>query len=289
MGDPHVAIGYLRVSTDKQHLGPDAQKAAIEAWASANGVRVAAWHTDPDVSGGSELEHRPGLIAAIAALRLYKAGVLAVARRDRLARGVEVAIALERAIRSAGACVASADGRNDEGPSGKLIRQIEDALAEHERELVRVRTRGAMDVLKQRGLSAGNPPYGFRIAKDGARSKNGRVIQLEPDPYEQDVCARVMRMREMGFTEAHITYELRWSVKSRRGHALDQSRIHAILKNCARLRKIFPNHARTAPARTYACARGHVYNASMDGRYCLRDACKDGRGDGSPQRRIELR
>jgi hypothetical protein len=32
-GYPKVAIGYLRVSTDEQHLGPEAQRAELERWA----------------------------------------------------------------------------------------------------------------------------------------------------------------------------------------------------------------------------------------------------------------
>jgi DNA invertase Pin-like site-specific DNA recombinase len=289
-GNPKVAIGYLRVSTDKQHLGPEAQRMAIERWAGSEGISVVDWHTDPDVTGASELEDRPGLIAALASLRAHGAGVLAVGGRDRLARKVEVAVALERAVRGTGAIVATADGRNDDGPSGKLIRQIEDALAEHERELISARTKAALAVLKSRGRSAGNVPYGFELAKDGPRSRSGRPATIVPCPAEQAVCARVMRLHDQGVSERKIERELRWSVKSRKGHALTDTQIHDIIAHAPALRAVFPTHAAgRPPERVCACARGHIYDGEMLGKYCVRGACKEGRGDGAAARLIEWR
>src|SRR3954469_11593790 len=94
-GNPLVAVAYLRASTDEQRLGPEAQRAAIEAWAAREGVSVVAWHVDAGISGGSDLADRPALVAALGALRAARAGVLVVAKRDRLARDVAVAAAIE--------------------------------------------------------------------------------------------------------------------------------------------------------------------------------------------------
>jgi DNA invertase Pin-like site-specific DNA recombinase len=55
----------LRASTDRQDLSPGAQRAAIERWAAGAGVAVVAWHEDLGVSGGTALEDRPGLLAAL--------------------------------------------------------------------------------------------------------------------------------------------------------------------------------------------------------------------------------
>jgi DNA invertase Pin-like site-specific DNA recombinase len=92
-GDARVAVAYLRVSTDEQHLGPEAQRAAVKRWAEASGARVAAWHTDPGVSGG----------AALDGLREHGAGVLVVVKRDRLARDVVLAAQVESLAQRAGA------------------------------------------------------------------------------------------------------------------------------------------------------------------------------------------
>lgn len=58
-GNPKIAIGYLRVSTDEQRLGPEAQRASIEAWAAREGLSVVAWHVDGGVSGATNIEERP--------------------------------------------------------------------------------------------------------------------------------------------------------------------------------------------------------------------------------------
>src|SRR5689334_18053073 len=109
-GNSRLAVAYLRASTEDQKLGPEAQRAAIETWAAREGIEVAAWYVDAGVSGGSALDARPALGAALAALRGMGAGVLFVAKRDRLARDVAVAAMIEKATIAAGAKVVSADG-----------------------------------------------------------------------------------------------------------------------------------------------------------------------------------
>ena len=96
--DARLAVAYLRVSTDDQHLGTDAQRAAITAWATREGVTIAAWHTDQGVSGGAAIADRPALLAALADLSTLRAGVFAVAKRDRLARDVMAAAMCERMV-----------------------------------------------------------------------------------------------------------------------------------------------------------------------------------------------
>jgi DNA invertase Pin-like site-specific DNA recombinase len=48
-GSPKVAVAYIRVSKDEQKLGPEAQRASIEAWATREGIAVASWHVDQGV------------------------------------------------------------------------------------------------------------------------------------------------------------------------------------------------------------------------------------------------
>ncbi len=86
-GNPTTAVAYLRVSTDHQDLGPEAQRHAIEAWAAANGIEIISWHLDKGVSGGSEMEDRPELIAAIGDIKVHGAGVLLVAKHGPWVRG----------------------------------------------------------------------------------------------------------------------------------------------------------------------------------------------------------
>ncbi len=110
-------VGYVRVSTDEQALGPEAQRAALDRWCAARGARLVAVHEDIGVSGGPQLDRRPGLLAALEELRLHRATVLPVAKRDRLARDVVIAGTVERIVEKHGARVLSADGASDgDGP-----------------------------------------------------------------------------------------------------------------------------------------------------------------------------
>jgi DNA invertase Pin-like site-specific DNA recombinase len=81
-GNPLLAVATIRVSKDSQQLGPDAQRASIEAWAAREGVQVVAWHVDHGVCSVTPIDARPGLVGALAALREHGAGVLVCAKRD---------------------------------------------------------------------------------------------------------------------------------------------------------------------------------------------------------------
>ena len=176
-GDPLRAIAYLRVSTEDQRLGPEAQRAAIEVWAAREGVTVVSWHVDQGVSGAAPLESRPALGAAVATLRADNAGVLVVAKRDRLARDVVVAGMVERVVQRAGARVVAADGAgNGDAPADEFMRTILDGAAAYERALIRSRTRAALKAKRARGERAGNTPWGFVADADGRLLPNEREV-----------------------------------------------------------------------------------------------------------------
>lgn len=185
-GNGTVAVAYLRVSTEDQNLGPEAQRAAIERWAVGRGVRVVAFHEDR-LSGATPADERPGLLAALEAIRQHGAGLLVAAKRDRLARDVVVSATIERLVQDAGATVATADGVTVEGtPEGALMRTLLDAFAAYERAAIRSRTKAALAVKRARGERVSrHAPLGFRF-------EAGRLVQ---DEAEQAVIARVRRLR----------------------------------------------------------------------------------------------
>jgi DNA invertase Pin-like site-specific DNA recombinase len=191
----------VRVSTSAQELGPDAQRSQIEAWAAREGATVASWHVDAGVSGASAIDDRPGLLAALAALREHAAGSLCVAKRDRIARDVVVAATVERAVSAAGAQLISADGTgNGSGPADAFMRTVIDGAAAYERGMIRARTKAALGVKRARGERVGTVPYGFRLAADGVR--------LEADDAEQGVMAVVRELREAGTSHRAIVSAL---------------------------------------------------------------------------------
>lgn len=176
-----AVVAYLRVSTEDQDLGLDAQRAAIEAWAHQQGVHVTAWREDRAVSGGSSLTDRPALVEAISHLR--RGDRLVVAKRDRLARDVWVAAQVDRMVRAAGASIVSADNvGNGDSPADQLMRHMLDGMAQFERHVIAARTAAALAAKARRGERVGTIAYGYRLADDG--------VHLEPCEAEQRVVAR---------------------------------------------------------------------------------------------------
>jgi DNA invertase Pin-like site-specific DNA recombinase len=190
----------VRVSTVDQLLGPEAQRRSIEAWATANRIEIVAWHADQGVSGSSDLDDRPGLVAALGELKVAGAGALVIAKRDRLARDTYVSATIERAVERGGARVVCADGvANGDTPADAFMRSILDAAASYERALIRARTSAALSAKRARGELVGAVPYGYRLGDDRKT--------LEPNLAEQNSIARLRALRDGGYSFRKIQRE----------------------------------------------------------------------------------
>jgi len=220
--DTRRAVAYLRVSTDRQELGPEAQRASIASWAAREGVLVVAWHSE-SVSGAAPLDARPALLAAIDALSTDGAGVLVVARRDRLARDVVVSAMIERLAARKGATVASADGTgNGTGPEAEMMRGVLAVFAQYERQIIRGRTKAALGAKRARGERAGTVPYGYAADLAGV---------LSPDAGERAVQARVRELRAAGATLRAVVATLeREGIVSRSGRRLELAQVARIAR-----------------------------------------------------------
>ncbi len=191
------AMGYRRVSTAEQRehgaAGLAAQTDAIAAAAARLGLAVAAMFDDLGVSGGLPLEQRPGLLAALDALK--RGDVLLVAKRDRLGRSVLNTALIERLVERKGARVVSSagEGSDDDGPTSRLMRSIIDAFAEYERAVIRQRTRAALAAKRARGERCGEVRYGWKVDPGDPR-------RLVPDDDEQRALARMRELRAEGLT-----------------------------------------------------------------------------------------
>lgn len=223
-GNQNTAIAYIRVSTDDQHLGTEAQRASIEAWAARQGVTVVEYHVDQGVSGGAALEARPALLAALASVVEHKAGYLVVARRDRLARDVVLAAMIDRLVQRDGARIVSTAGEatDNDDPSSILMRRIIDAFSEYERLIIRARTKAALGAKKARGERTGSIAYGYDLADDGKT--------LTPNKAEQRVVQLVRELHSEGLSTRKIVAELASrGIVSRVGKPLRQTQVIRIL------------------------------------------------------------
>ena len=151
--DMEQAIAYLRVSTQRQHrsgLGLDAQRAAIERFASSESLTIAAEYVEAETGKGFDApDRRPQLAAALAIAKAAKCSVV-VAKLDRLSRDVAFIAGLmaQRVPFIVAELGADAD---------PFMLHLYAALAEKERRQISERTKSALASRKLQGTKLGKP------------------------------------------------------------------------------------------------------------------------------------
>ncbi len=172
-----IAVGYTRVSTSKQAdsgLSLEAQRASIARWCDEAGITLAGVYEDAGVSGSTPAAERDGLMSALAAAKQVGASCLVVAKLDRLSRSPFILLTLEQGLSKTGLRITSTAGEGTESddPSSVLVRRMLQAVAEHELQMIRARTRAGMAAKKARGERVGRPPYGFTM-------EDGRLLRTD--------------------------------------------------------------------------------------------------------------
>lgn len=179
---------YLRVSTNKQDLGLDVQKARIEQWL---GGREYTGFTDEGVSGKIPLEDRPSgavLLEYLAAAK--KPATVVVAKLDRLFRSVaNAATVMDQWYREGIVLVSIAEGFDLSTPHGRAMAQMVSVFAELERAMISERTKAALQVKRDAGERLGAPCFG---EKEG----------------EQDTIEEIVACRLAGMTQHQICRRL---------------------------------------------------------------------------------
>ncbi|MEP7245382.1 MAG: recombinase family protein [Gammaproteobacteria bacterium] len=207
------AVGYLRVSTDKQAdsgLGLEAQQAAIEVAAKRSGRQLGRVFIDGGTSGALSVTDRPILMEAIGALR--RGDVLLVAKRDRIGRDVIVVATIEKAIEKRGGRVISAagEGTDADNPSDALMRRMIDSFSQYERELIAARTKAALQAKRARGERVSRfAPFGWTFTEAG---------RLEQAEGEQGVLQALRACHARGLSIRATAAELnRQGMRTRAG------------------------------------------------------------------------
>jgi DNA invertase Pin-like site-specific DNA recombinase len=139
------AVGYVRVSTDKQAdrgVSLDAQAEKIRAMTVVHGAKL----VEIIVDGGESAKslQRPGVEQLLALVDGKKVQAVIVAKLDRLTRSVkDLCELLERFTRRGVALVSVAESLDTGSAAGRLVLNIMTAVSRWEREAIGERTRDA--------------------------------------------------------------------------------------------------------------------------------------------------
>lgn len=172
----------------------DAQDERMGAWALAHGHRIVCVHHDEHFSGTLSWEDRPGLFAAISAVKDGVADGLLLRGLDRFTRDLmEQEFTLRMVWRHGGEVFEAGRGvvaRDDpDDPTRKLVRSIMGAVWAFDRDVQVARTRAGKRRKAARGGYTGGPRfqprYGYRIVDRDWR----------PEPDEQEIIQRIFWLR----------------------------------------------------------------------------------------------
>jgi len=207
------AITYARQSKqreDESQGSPEAQRKQTRALIESRGWTFVEHYEDIGASGYDPKAARPGLDAALAAVKEGRADVLVVYRLDRLTRrGVGEAIRIVDSLRANGASLVSASEPflDTSTAMGTGIFGLFAAMAEQESENISSRSRGAKAALREAGSHAGGrTPFGFQAVRE-VRGKI-TVRSLVPDPREADVVREIVERFLDGASAVSLAYEL---------------------------------------------------------------------------------
>ena len=183
-------IAYTRVSTDEQvdsGLGLAAQRTAILAEAERRGWDEVEFIEDAGYSA-KDLQ-RPGIQAAMDALKHHRADVLVVSKLDRLSRSlIDFAGLMDQATRQHWALVSLDIGFDTGTPSGRAMASMMAVFSQLERELIGQRTRDALRALQARGVRLGRPRQlpGAVAARIAESRRAGATLQAIADELNAD-------------------------------------------------------------------------------------------------------
>jgi len=190
------AIGYVRVSTGKQALSPEAQEEKIRQMAALKGVQLVDVVVDRESAKEGSIHKRPGIARIFDLARAHQVERVIIAKLDRLTRSVvDLGELLTELDRAGVSLVSATETWMDTGSAaGRLVINIIVCVAQWEREAIAERTAAVLQHKKAHGKVYNHTPYGFERQGDN----------LVVAPVEQEIRARIFKEREIGLSLAEI-------------------------------------------------------------------------------------
>lgn len=178
-------IGYVRVSTEKQDIGPVVQEQALRHEAERHG-----WELDLRFELGvsaKSLHNRPVLLAALDDVKAKRADAIAVYRLDRLSRSVhDFSGLLQDSERQGWGLIALDLALDTTSPTGALMAHVVSSFSQFERSRIAERTKQAMANLPpERKEKVGRPA-------SVSESTVARIVELHREGKGPSAIARVL-------------------------------------------------------------------------------------------------
>jgi len=229
MKKPKKLVGYCRVSTDnqKEEGTIEIQENSLKKYADKNGYELVKIFEDNGISGGSELENRPGLAELFSYTENNKEieGVL-IFKLDRLARDLYIQEHLIKKLEGLNKKLISIEephlDSND--PMRKAFRQFMGIISELEKAFITMRLSGGRINKAQKGGYAGG------ATALGYKTKNKKLIIDEKQAEIIRIIFKMKRYKRMGLRE--IARELnKKGIPTARGGKWYAGTIKYILEN----------------------------------------------------------
>ncbi len=219
-----MAVGYTRVSTDKQadkgvSLGAQLEK--IRAMAVVQGAEVTEVIQDAGESAKSL--QRPGMARLLALVDSDAVQVVIIAKLDRLTRSVrDLGELLERFQKKGVALVSVAESLDTGSAAGRLVLNIMMSVSQWEREAIGERTQTALQHKKSHQRIYNHVPYGF--AREGDL--------LVPLPEEQAIVKKIRLYKASGLSLRGIAGALNAdSIPTKQGRQWFAQSVKDVLNN----------------------------------------------------------
>lgn len=214
------AIGYIRVSSDKQEasgLSLEAQEGKIKALASLHGFELTSIIQDTET--GKWLK-RPGVQDLIS--KLPEIQVVLIAKLDRLTRSLRDIDDLLHLLSDHNVqLISAAESLDTKSAAGRLVINIMTAVAQWEREAIGERTRDALRQKKANGGRVGTIPY-------GKREENDRLVD---QPCEQEIIKIIRMFSASGMQQVQVALALnRMGLRTRKGTPWRKQYVQRILE-----------------------------------------------------------
>src|SRR5262249_16486585 len=166
--------------------GFERQLQSIKAYAASHGIRIVQVFEEKGLSGGTDLENRPALMALLEALAANGVRLVLIEKLDRLARDLMVQETIIGDFRKRGFQLVSVMEPDllEDDPTRKMMRQIFGAIAEYEKDMIVAKLRGARQRTRTRvGRCEGRKPYGTRPGEPEA-IKRMRALRASDQTFQ---------------------------------------------------------------------------------------------------------